>query len=262
MLLMDRFLVKRVPGGILEKREEEQTEGPAELGENEESSKKRPRREPPGSSVNLATPSWRCIRAEGLDCGYTVLFGKAEADEIFRELEQEVEYFTGALAKVQVFGKWHSVPRKQATYGDPGLAYTFSGLTLSPKPWIPVLERVRDRVSLVTGQTFNFVLVNRYKDGYDHIGEHRDDERELAPGSPIASVSFGACRDFFFRHKDSRGKNPSRKVEVVRLQLAHGSLLMMNHPTNAHWYHSLPVRKKVLAPRVNLTFRKILPTRK
>lgn len=68
---------------------------------------------------------------------------------------------TGALARVQVFGKWHSVPRKQATYGDAGLTYTFSGLTLSPKPWIPVLERVRDRVSGLTGQTFNFVLVNR-----------------------------------------------------------------------------------------------------
>lgn len=68
---------------------------------------------------------------------------------------------TGALARVQVFGKWHNVPRKQATYGDAGLTYTFSGLTLSPKPWVPVLEHVRDRVSLVTGQTFNFVLVNR-----------------------------------------------------------------------------------------------------
>lgn len=68
---------------------------------------------------------------------------------------------TGALAKVQVFGKWHSVPRKQATYGDAGLTYTFSGLTLTPKPWIPVLERVRDQVCRVTGQTFNFVLVNR-----------------------------------------------------------------------------------------------------
>lgn len=102
----------------------------------------------------------------------------------------------------------------------------------------------------------------RYKDGCDHIGEHRDDERELAPGSPIASVSFGACRDFLFRHKDARGRSPSRRLEAVRLPLAHGSLLLMNHPTNSHWYHSLPVRKKVLAPRVNLTFRKILPTRK
>lgn len=67
----------------------------------------------------------------------------------------------GALAKVQVFGKWHSIPRKQATYGDAGLTYTFSGLTLTPKPWIPVLEHVRDQIYGVTGQTFNFVLINR-----------------------------------------------------------------------------------------------------
>lgn len=258
---MDRFLRKEAQGSLLGKQEkqEQTTEKGATLGEDQGRTRKRPRRETPGNAIHLAGPSWRHIRAEGLDCDYTVLFGKAEADEIFQQLEEKVEYFTGALARVQVFGKWHSVPRKQATYGDAGLTYTFSGLTLSPKPWIPVLERVRDRVSGLTGQTFNFVLVNRYKDGSDHIGEHRDDERELAPGSPIASVSFGACRDFCFRHKDSRGKNPLQRLEVVRLQLAHGSLLMMNHPTNTHWYHSLPVRKKVLAPRVNLTFRKILP---
>ncbi|XP_028717520.1 DNA oxidative demethylase ALKBH2 [Peromyscus leucopus] len=239
---MDRFLVKPDQDDLRGEREE-----PAPPG---------------GASGGQPSLNWRHLRGQGLDCDYTVLFGKTEADEIFRELEQQVEYFTGALAKVQVFGKWHSVPRKQATYGDAGLTYTFSGLTLAPKPWIPVLERVRERICRVTGQTFNFVLINRYKDGSDHIGEHRDDERELAPGSPIASVSFGACRDFLFRHKDSRGKRPRQTVEVVRLQLAHGSLLMMNHPTNAHWYHSLPIRKKVLAPRVNLTFRKILPSKK
>ncbi|XP_006994017.1 DNA oxidative demethylase ALKBH2 [Peromyscus maniculatus bairdii] len=239
---MDRFLVKPDQDDLRGEREE-----PAPPG---------------GASGGQPSLNWRHLRGQGLDCDYTVLFGKAEADEIFLELEQQVEYFTGALAKVQVFGKWHSVPRKQATYGDAGLTYTFSGLTLTPKPWIPVLERVRERICRATGQTFNFVLINRYKDGSDHIGEHRDDERELAPGSPIASVSFGACRDFLFRHKDSRGKRPRRTVEVVRLQLAHGSLLMMNHPTNAHWYHSLPIRKKVLAPRVNLTFRKILPSKK
>lgn len=258
---MDRFLVKAAPTGPLETRAQEQVaEGSTGLGEDQESDRKRPRRAAPGGDP--AGPRWQRIRAEGLDCDYTLLFGKAEADEIFRELEKEVEYFTGDLARVQVFGKWHVVPRKQATYGDAGLTYTFSGLTLSPRPWIPVLQRVQARVSAVTGQTFNFVLVNRYKDGCDHIGEHRDDERELAPGSSIASVSFGACRDFLFRHRESRGKAPVRKVATVRLQLAHGSLLMMNPPTNTYWYHSLPIRKKVLAPRVNLTFRKILPTTK
>lgn len=88
--------MKGALGGLLGKREQEQTGGsPAELGENEESTRKRPRRETPRNGVDLAGASWRRIRAEGLDCDYTVLFGKAEADEIFRELEQEVEYCTG-----------------------------------------------------------------------------------------------------------------------------------------------------------------------
>ncbi|XP_060537683.1 DNA oxidative demethylase ALKBH2-like [Pantherophis guttatus] len=182
---------------------------------------------------------------------------RAQADEIFQQLEKEVEYFEGEFTKLHIFGKWHEIPRKQVTYGDAGFTYTYSGVTFSPKPWIPILNRIRDRVQLVTTHTFNFILINRYKDGHDHIGEHRDDERELVPHSPIASVSFGACRDFIFRHGASRGKIASRRIAPVKLQLDHGSLLMMNFPTNHYWYHSLPSRKKVLAPRINLTFRKV-----
>uniref|UniRef100_UPI00398F0438 DNA oxidative demethylase ALKBH2 n=1 Tax=Pristiophorus japonicus TaxID=55135 RepID=UPI00398F0438 len=210
-------------------------------------------------AVRGAEYSWRRIRAEGLDCDYTKLFTKSEADEIFVQLEKELEYFSGDLTKVLVFGKWHDIPRKQVTYGDLGLTYTYSGVTLAPKPWLPVLEKIRDRVTQVTGHMFNFVLINRYKDGSDHIGEHRDDEKELEPRSPIASVSFGACRDFIFRHGDSRGKCATHRLEPVKLLLGHGSLLLMKYPTNVHWYHSLPARRKVLAPRVNLTFRKVLP---
>ncbi|NXY92629.1 ALKB2 demethylase, partial [Alcedo cyanopectus] len=168
----------------------------------------------------------------------------------------------GEMTKLQVFGKWHKIPRQQVTYGDPELTYTYSGVTFSPKPWIPVLSSIRDRLALDTGHAFNFVLINRYRDGRDHIGEHRDDERELVPGSPIASVSFGAARDFVFRHWESRGKKSPRRLEPLTLQLAHGSLLLINHPTNLYWYHSLPTRRRVLTPRVNLTFRKVMAAAK
>ncbi|NXD31104.1 ALKB2 demethylase, partial [Spelaeornis formosus] len=224
---MDRFVVKRP--------REQAAEGGG----------KRPRLEEAGAV--------REIRAEGLRCQYRILFGKAEADEIFQELEKEVEYFEAHLTKLRVFGTWHAIPRQKVTYGDPGLSYTYSGVTFRPKPWIPVLSRIRERVTAATGHAFNFVLINRYRDGLDHIGEHRDDEKELVPRSPIASVSFGACRDFVFRAR--RGSTPAR----ISLPLAHGSLLLMEHPTNLHWTHSLPPRRRVLAPRVNLTFRNILP---
>ncbi|XP_063050146.1 DNA oxidative demethylase ALKBH2-like [Engraulis encrasicolus] len=104
---------------------------------------------------------WRKIEAEGLDCDYGLLFKKAKATELFHKLEREVEYFTGEQTKVQVFGKSYSVPRKQATYGDEGLMYSFSGVHLLARPWTPTLEGIRDAVTTATGHTFNFVLINR-----------------------------------------------------------------------------------------------------
>ncbi|XP_072921991.1 DNA oxidative demethylase ALKBH2 [Hemitrygon akajei] len=275
---MDRFVVvnklENPRNGRLDLKEKiEDPEGVSD-GEAESPRKKLKRNQSGGAegclvpslaqqeSVRDVTVSWKHLRAEGLNCDYTKLFTRSQADDIFLELEKTLEYFSGDLTKVQVFGKWHNIPRRQVTYGDPGLTYRYSGVTLSPKPWAPVLEKIRERVTQVTGHTFNFVLVNRYKDGSDHIGEHRDDEKELEPRSPIASVSFGACRDFIFRHRDARGKSPMRRLEPVKLLLGHGSLLMMNYPTNVYWYHSLPVRKKVLMPRVNLTFRMVLPSLK
>ncbi|XP_056276088.1 DNA oxidative demethylase ALKBH2 isoform X2 [Pseudoliparis swirei] len=203
---------------------------------------------------------WQKVEAEGLDCDYALLLSTEEADQLFKQLEEEVVYSTGEEATVQVFGKVHGIPRKQATYGDAGLTYTYSGVPRSARPWTPTLEYIRDVVTKTTGQTFNFVLVNR--DGRDHMGEHRDDERELDPLAPIASVSLGAARDLIFRHRDARGRHGVRQMDPVKLELAHGSLLLMNSPTNTFWYHSLPVRKKTSLPRINLTFRRVLPGRR
>ncbi|XP_042193324.1 DNA oxidative demethylase ALKBH2 [Callorhinchus milii] len=245
---MDKFAIKKrkVPGK------------PGELRERRGGRRRRTGTPPPLTLLSTdVRPVWRHVAAEGLDCDYAVIFTRSEADDIFLRLEEELEYFSGDLSRVQVYGKWYQIPRKQVAHGDPRLTYKYSGVTLSPKPWLPVLERIRERVRETTGHVFNFVLINRYQDGKDHIGEHRDDERELEQGSPIASVSFGASRDFVFRHGSARGGGSRRRqgrLEPIKLLLEHGGLLLMNHPTNVHWYHSLPVRKRVLAPRVNLTF--------
>lgn len=90
------------------------------------------------------------------------------------------------------------------------------------------------------------------------MGEHRDDEKDLDRTAPIASVSLGQPRDFIFRHKDSRGKNAKCDIAPVKIELANGSLLMMNCPTNQYWYHSLPKRANAIQPRINMTFRKMV----
>jgi alpha-ketoglutarate-dependent dioxygenase alkB family protein 2 len=204
---------------------------------------------------NIPKLNWRKITAENLNLDYAIMFTQNEAYKIFNHLENEIVYERDS--KVQVFGKWHNVPRKQASYGEDGLKYKFSGKTVSAQPWTPFLKELRDVLASKVGVSFNFVLVNRYKDGSDHIGEHKDDEHELVSRSPIASLSFGEARDFVFRHQDSRGAKGVKRIVPVKLNLQSGSILLMNYPTNSYWYHSLPVRKRCLGPRINLTFRQM-----
>jgi alkylated DNA repair dioxygenase AlkB len=76
---------------------------------------------------------------------------------------------------------------------------------------------------------------------------HSDDEKTMKKNGSIASVSFGALRKFSFKHKQSK--------EVLSLELETGSILEMKDNTQTHWLHALPKTKKVLMPRINLTFR-------
>jgi len=67
----------------------------------------------------------------------------------------------------------------------------------------------------------------------------------------IASVSFGAARDFVLRHNLDR----SRKISTT---LSAGDVLIMAGTMQEHWQHSIPKRKGVTEPRINLTFRRIV----
>ena len=194
---------------------------------------------------------------------YPYFFKKGDADAILQQLESELQpYLDSSKNQVKIMGKVCQIPRKQTAFGDAGLTYSFSGTTVPANAWNPLVHRIKGCLENALEEKFNFVLVNRYNDGSDHIGEHRDDETDLCPGASIASLSFGQERDFVFKHKDSRGKNATRKdIQPVKLSLRHGSLLAMRHPTNSVWYHSLPVRRNVPFPRINLTFRRMRETK-
>jgi alkylated DNA repair dioxygenase AlkB len=75
------------------------------------------------------------------------------------QLQKELEFLPPEKTRVKVFGKWYNVPRRVSAYGDKGTAYTYAGGTLTPKPWTPLLTRLKSAVQLRTGCTFNFVLV-------------------------------------------------------------------------------------------------------
>ena len=179
-----------------------------------------------------------------------------EATSLFAELQGP-----GSIAwrqeQIRLYGRTVAVPRLTAWYGEPGAAYSYSGLAMQPEPWSRVLLELRNRVADLAGAHFNSVLLNLYRDGADSVSWHSDDEPELGRDPVIASVSLGATRRFELRHRARR----AREIPVARLALTAGSLLVMGGETQHHWQHRIPKTRKPCGPRINLTFREVkLPT--
>lgn len=174
----------------------------------------------------------------------------AEATATFFKSDS-VKYLTDEENRVKVFGKVYQVPRKQCMYATrPGTTYKFSGLTMKAhdEQELPVLAKIREAVERETKTQFNVAVINYYADGQNTIGWHADDEGEMVKDSPIASVSFGATRDFRFRLKADHSVTHG-------VALTHNMLCVMHFPTNRDWEHSVPKRAGVSEPRVNITFR-------
>lgn len=151
---------------------------------------------------------------------------------------------------ITLWGKAFLQPRLTAWHGE--AAYRYSGLTMTPQPFTPLLQAIRAAVEAATGCRYNSVLLNYYRDGQDSMGMHSDDEPELGPAPAIASVSFGAERIFILKHKSTG--------EKLRLPLGDGSLLWMGGALQRHWQHGINKTAKPAGPRVNLTFRTIRHT--
>lgn len=179
---------------------------------------------------------------------YGVIFSPAQADRYLHALLSEIPWKSD---QVVIFGKTITTARQVAWYGDRNYNYTYSGRTRSALVWTPELAAIKKVVEQHAGASYNSCLLNLYADGSQGMGWHQDNEKELGPNPHIASVSLGAERRFDLRHKESR--------EKVSVALSHGSLIVMKGSTQHYWQHQIAKTTKVTEPRVNLTFRTILP---
>lgn len=169
-----------------------------------------------------------------------------EAHRYYSVLLNEIEWKNDQAI---IFGKLIETKRKIAWYGDFPFAYTYSKITKTALPWTDTLLELKKLAEKKTGETYNSCLVNLYHDGSEGMAWHSDGEKQLKRHGAIASLSFGAERKFGFKHKETK--------EVISLNLASGSLLVMKNETQDYWLHRLPPTKKVNSPRINLTFRTI-----
>jgi len=164
-----------------------------------------------------------------------------------------------APSKVKIYGKIIDTPRLMQTYLRP---YTFSGLPHTAKDEIPVpfhrymwwAQHHSFPLPDGTSKKYNFnqMLVNWYENGNNYIGAHGDDEKELADGTPIISISFGATRKFRIREKTT-------KNIVHDIDLDDGTCVIMGgnmQKTHTHEIVKVNGDKGLkIGPRINITIR-------
>jgi alkylated DNA repair dioxygenase AlkB len=129
------------------------------------------------------------------------------------------------------------VPRLTAHFAadDPG----------APWPLALALARVQS----LTGEHFNSIGLNLYRDQHDSVAMHNDRLTDLDNGQPIALLSLGSTRRMHIRSKKGM---PARRLD---LDLVAGSLLMMSWKTQLHYDHGIPKQRDTIGPRISLAFR-------
>lgn len=181
---------------------------------------------------------------EGTVHYYGKLFSKKEADFYLNRLLETIEWRND---EALIFGRKIITKRKVAWYGEKSYGYTYSNTTKHALPWTKELLELKKRIETETGESYNSCLLNLYHSGEEGMAWHSDGETDLKKNGAIGSLSLGAERRFAFKHKQSK--------EKVDLFLEHGSLLVMKDTTQTFWLHRLPPSRKIVGPRVNLTFR-------
>lgn len=167
-----------------------------------------------------------------------------KAEGLFAEVIDQANWETERLV---MFGRHVQAPRLTAWYGEPGTSYRYSGVVRPAQDWLPPIRCLAKQVSEAVAWRFNYVLVNRYRDGSDMLGWHADDEADLGEAPVLAAVSVGAERMFRVR---PRGGGAS-----VGRTLGHGSLLLMWGNSQRDYKHCLPRTRRPLGERLSFTFR-------
>ncbi len=172
----------------------------------------------------------------------------------FEESKKYYDYLLNEIPwkpdEAVIFGKLIETKRKVAWFGEEEFEYSYSGRSKRAMKFTQPLLDLKKKIEELTGETYNSVLLNLYHDGSEGMAYHSDGERDLKEYGAIASLTFGAERKFSFKHKTSK--------ERIDMLLENGSLLIMKGETQKYWLHRLPPSKKIITPRINLTFRTIV----
>jgi len=151
---------------------------------------------------------------------------------------------------VLVYGKPGIQHRSIGFFSDVSIGYHYSNQLMPSQKLTPQLTQLLKSVNLLLDADFNGILVNKYANGKDFIGQHCDDEKDLA-SIGVVTISYGAERIFRITSKLT-GKL------VKDINIKHGTIYHMSGDFQKEFKHGIPKQSKITQERISFTFRKHL----
>ncbi len=149
---------------------------------------------------------------------------------------------------IKMLGRHVAVPRWYQAYGAD---YYFSRQTSEALPVPDLLAPLLAWASAAIDPRMNGLLLNWYDGRFGHyIGPHNDNEKQLAEGAPIVTVSFGETRVFRLSRKGPGGRTLTRDFAAVP-----GTVFILPRETNGEWKHAVPRKASYLGRRISVTVR-------
>ena len=180
------------------------------------------------------------IYEPGLPDLWPEFLSPTEAYSLFARCRDDLDW---QVESFPIFGRTLAVPRLVTWAGEAALDYRYAGRSHVARGWPAWLAPVALRIGDAFGQTFNHVLLNRYRSGNDYMGWHRDDEKGVR--GPVAVLSLGVTRTLRVR------LSPAGPVRSIALES--GSLLRLE----GHRKHTLVREPRLEGERISLSFRQL-----
>jgi len=166
----------------------------------------------------------------------------------FKKLEAKIPWEQPCVGE-------RKMPRSAAWLTSNGCRcnYSYGGCQFPASPMQHWFLEITEAVCNACGirQLPNSCNANYYKDGSQSVGWHADDEplfNAVYQDALIISLSLGESRSFELRPKNSVNK-------TIRLRLLDGDICTMEGLMQKHYLHRVPIERRSMAPRINLTWR-------
>jgi alpha-ketoglutarate-dependent dioxygenase alkB family protein 2 len=167
--------------------------------------------------------------------------------ELIEKCVEEVKDELLHKPPIKMFGKIVHQQRDIGFFSDTSIGYYYAGQLAKSKPLQSNLSKLMILINEQFDTNYNSILVNRYENGNNYIGQHSDDEKHLDKGGVVA-ISHGAVRKFRIMDKLTGKK-------IIDIPTTSNSIIHMGGEFQKDFTHGIPVEKKVKGLRYSFTFR-------